>query len=101
MEQHRSGDNEGIRIDRTIPLWGILGLSGAIVGQAALVWSGQREQAIEMRHQAQKIQELTVEVKSLSAQLSGKDAKDLEQDARLSDMGRRIDAIDRTQGVRK
>lgn len=92
--EHRQEDDDAIHIDRKIPLWGILSVAGAILGQAALVWSGQREQAIEMRHQAEKIQELTVEVKALAAQLSNKDAKDMDQDIRLGDIQRRLLAIE-------
>ncbi len=88
----------GITIDRKIPLWGILSTVAAIVAQAALVWSGQREQAVEMRHQAEQIKELAIQVKGLSAQLATKDGKDIEQDLRLNELSRRVLTIETTKG---
>jgi len=84
----------GITIDRKIPLWGILGVCATIIGQAALVWSGQREQAVEMRHQAEQIKALALEVKGLGAQMATKDGKDIEQDLRINELSRRVLVIE-------
>ncbi|WP_046111827.1 hypothetical protein [Aquincola tertiaricarbonis] len=80
----------GITIDRKIPLWGILTLVGAILAQGGIVWSGQREQAVEVRHQSDQISKLALQVERLGAQLATKDSKDIEQDLRLNELSRRV-----------
>lgn len=80
----------GITIDRKIPLWGILSLLAAIAAQGGIVWSGQREQAVEMRHQSEQIKGLAIQVERLGAQLATKDSKDIEQDLRLNELSRRV-----------
>lgn len=80
----------GITIDRKIPLWGILSLVAAIVAQGGIVWSGQREQAVEVRHQSEQIKGLAIQVERLGAQLATKDGKDIEQDLRINELSRRV-----------
>lgn len=92
--QSRRSDDSAITIERKIPLWGLIGLAGALLGQGVLTWSGQREQAIEMRHQSEQIKELTIEVKALTLQVSAKDGKDVEQDLRLNEISRRLIAVE-------
>lgn len=94
MEQ-RANDAASISVDRKIPLWGILCLMGAFVGQGVLLWAGSREQAIESRYMAAKISDLTVEVKSLATQIGDKSTKDLSQDSEIKDAMRRIEALER------
>lgn len=91
----------GVTIDRKIPLWGILTLVGAILGQGAWVWTGQREQAIEIRHQSEQIRELTAQVKALVMQMSAKDNKDVEQDFRINELGRRVQVLEATTPLRR
>ena len=79
-----------VTIDRKIPLWGMLGVAGAIVVQAILLWNGQQLQAQRLDEYGQKIVALTVEVKELNAQLSVKASKDNEQDLRLNEYSRRL-----------
>lgn len=88
------GETGSITIDRKIPLWGIITVCLAIFGQGAMVWSGQREQAIEFRHQARKIEELTTEVKALSIALASKDGKDVAQDLQIEALGRRVTVLE-------
>lgn len=96
---HGSFDH-GVTVDRKIPLWGILSMVAAIAAQAALVWSGQREQAVEMRHQSEQIRELAIQVKGLAGQLATKDSKDIEQDLRLNELSRRVLALETARGGR-
>lgn len=94
------GSSSGITIDRKIPLWGILTLVAAMISQAALVWSGQREQAIEMRHLSEQTRLLAIEVKALTTQSATKDGKDIEQDLRINELSRRVLSIE-TREVRR
>lgn len=79
-----------ITIDRKIPLWGLLLMSGSIVGQAVLLWNGQQLQAQRLEDYGNKITALTAEVKELNAQLGLKASKDNEQDLRLNEYSRRL-----------
>lgn len=93
--QHRDSDTMPfdagrITIDRKIPLWGLLLMSGSIVGQAVLLWNGQQLQAQRLEDYGLKILALTAEVKELNAQLGLKASKDNEQDLRLNEYSRRL-----------
>lgn len=87
---HRANDPEGITIDRKIPLWGVVCMAGALVGQAVLMWNGQNMQAQEMRHQSEQITELATQVKAMATQLATKDGTDIEQNLRIGELSRRL-----------
>ncbi len=91
---HRSTDPEGITIDRKIPLWGVLCMAGALIGQAVLMWNGQNMQAQEMRHQSEQIQELAQQVKAMAAQMATKDGTDIRQDLNITDLFRRVGTLE-------
>lgn len=90
MTAHRASDNEGVTIDRKIPLWGVLCMAGALVGQAILMWNGQNMQAQEMRHQSEQIKDLADQVKAMATQLATKDGTDIGQNLRLDELSRRV-----------
>jgi hypothetical protein len=94
MTPHRSSDPEGITIDRKIPLWGVVCMAGALVGQAVLMWNGQNMQAQEMRHQSEQIQELVQQVKAMAAQMATKDGVDIEQNLRIGELNRRMTLLE-------
>lgn len=87
---HRATDPEGITVDRKIPLWGVLCMAGALVGQAVLMWNGQNMQAQEMRHQSEQIQDLAQQVKAMATQMATKDGTDIGQNLRLDELNRRL-----------
>ena len=89
-QPHRSTDPEGITIDRKIPLWGVVCMAGALVGQAVLMWNGQNMQAAEMRHQSEQIQDLAQQVKAMATQLATKDGTDIGQNLRIDELSRRV-----------
>lgn len=86
----RSTDPEGVTIDRKIPLWSVLSLGGALLGQAVLMWNGQNMQAQEMRHQSEQITELAQQVKGMADQLATKNGVDIEQNLRIGEISRRL-----------
>lgn len=92
---NRSTDVVPVKIDRTVPYWGVAMLVISILGQGVLLWSGQREAAIEAKHMSTQVHELKVEVKSMSAQINAKDYKDAERDGALRDLERRVQRIER------
>jgi hypothetical protein len=96
MSPHRANDPEGMTIDRKIPLWGVLCVVGAFIGQGALVWNGQNLQAAELRHQSEQIHNLADQVKLIAA----KDAVDIKQDFRIDELERRILTVETAKGVR-
>lgn len=90
MATHRATDNEGVTIDRKIPLWGVLCMAGALIGQAILMWNGQNMQAQEMRHQSEQIRDLAEQVKAMATQLATKDGTDIGQNLRIDELSRRV-----------
>lgn len=80
----------GVRIERTIPLWGIIGLVLTIAGQGILVWNGQEKQAVQMANQSEKIKEMSLQLNAIAERQSTKDMKDVEQDLRITDLSRRL-----------
>lgn len=80
----------GVRIERTIPLWGIIMLIVTILGQGILVWNGQEKQTIQMANQAEKIKEMSLQLTSIAERQATKDMKDVEQDLRITDISRRL-----------
>lgn len=98
---HRQSDFGGlegaagsITIDRKIPLWGIITVCGAILGQGVLLWKGQELQAAQLAVQAERIKDLTVEVKALGAALATKEGKDITQDLQIESLSRRVTALE-------
>jgi len=96
----RADDPEGVTIDRKIPLWGVLGVVVALIGQGILVWNGQNLQAAELRHQSEQIKNLADQVKGMASQLAAKDAIDIKQDFRLDELERRMLTVEQAKGVR-
>lgn len=90
----RSGDPAFVRIDRTIPLWGIILLAVSICGQAILLWQGQREAAQEQKNFGQKVETLTATVKTMDDQSRLKDTKDVLRDERIADHEKRLTRIE-------
>lgn len=90
----RAGDPAVVRIDRTIPLWGIILLVGSICGQAILLWQGQRDQAAELKATGLKLEALASVVKAMDDQSRLKDTKDVVRDERIADHERRITRIE-------
>lgn len=90
MTIHRATDTEGVTIDRKIPLWGVVCMACALVGQAILMWNGQNMQAQEMRHQSEQIQDLAQQVKAMATQLATKDGTDIGQNLRIDELSRRM-----------
>lgn len=97
----RASDPGSVKIDRTIPLWGILTLAGGLVAQAVLVWDGQRLQASEIRHQSEQIHDLADQVKTMSTQITAKDAVDVGQDLSIKDLTRRVVTLEEAKGSRR
>lgn len=94
----RNTDPDGITIDRKIPLWGVICIIGAFIGQGVLVWNGQNLQAAEIRHQSEQIKFLTEQVKVMAAQLATKDGVDIKQDFRLDELDRRVLMLEEQKG---
>lgn len=90
----RAGDPAAVRIDRTIPLWGIILLVGSICGQAILLWQGQRDAQAEQKATGQKLQELTLVVKTMDDQSRQRETKDVLRDERIADHEKRITRIE-------
>lgn len=90
MTTHRATDDQGLKINREIPLWGLLTMAIALIGQAILMWNGQNMQAQEMRHQSEQIQDLAQQVKAMATQLATKDGTDIGQNLRLDELSRRV-----------
>ena len=64
------------------------------------MWNGQSLQASEIRHQSEQIQDLAKQVGKLSEKFEAKEGIDLEQNLRISELGRRVTAIEETRGKR-
>ena len=85
---------ENMRVDRTIPLWGIIMLCFAMAGQAILLWQGQREGAIEQRNTSAKVEALTDAIKAMDAQGRLLETKNAARDAVIADHERRITRLE-------
>jgi hypothetical protein len=59
-----------------------------------MLWKGQAEQTLQIRHLSEKIAEQTAEVRAMSAQMALKSSKDAEQDARLIEVDRRLTRLE-------
>jgi hypothetical protein len=98
MPHTRSDDSPAVKPVRTVPFGTILGLVVpvvvAVVAQALVLWKGQGEQTLQIRHLSEKIAEQTAEVRAMSAQMALKSSKDAEQDARLIEVDRRLTRLE-------
>jgi hypothetical protein len=94
MATHRATDSDGFIIERKIPLWGLLCMVGALVGQAILMWNGQQLGAQEMRHQSEQIQDLAQQVKAMTLQQATKDGTDVGQNLRIDELVRRVSTLE-------
>ena len=87
-------EDNRIRVIREIPLtWVIGGATSFLIAIGSVAWvqiTGQQRLTELMTLQGAAIQELTAKVAQLSAQINGKDLKDVEHDIRLNDLGRRV-----------
>lgn len=93
----RATDPNGVHIDRKIPLWGVLSVVGCLLGQAVVVWDGQRLQAAEIHHQSEQIADLTQQVKAMATQLATKETLDVEQNLRITGLERRVNTLETTR----
>jgi uncharacterized coiled-coil protein SlyX len=105
MANARGGDPTLFTIRREIPAWGILGVLGAAVIQAGLMWASQREQGLSLnllnttvqkqsdalQKQSEAIQRLT---EKLSDQSTAAIQRDAGQDYELKDLSRRVGVIE-------
>lgn len=96
----RADDPAGIKIDRTLPLWGILTCVGSFVIQAVLMWNAQTLQAAEIHHQSEQIQELAKQVSRLSEKFEAKEGVDRDQDLRIGEISRRVSVLEAGKGSR-
>lgn len=101
--EHRKTDGDALSIDRKIPLWGILTVVGAIVVQTVVFWNSMQLLVVQVAFQGKRAEDiaadvkgLTTDMKSLSITLSTKDRVDQDQDRRIEDLERRLNA--RTPG---
>lgn len=93
--EHRAGDPPIATLDRKIPLWGILGLIGALLAQGVLLWSASREYAIRLEFLGQTVSASTNEIKSLATQIATKTEQDIVQNADIKDVQRRLAELER------
>lgn len=87
----------GVRIERTIPLWGIITVIGAIAAQGFAVINGQDKQAIQLTHQAAEMAKMAAKLDALSTEANTKNTKDMEQDLRLAEYSRRLILVEGSQ----
>lgn len=89
--QTRAEDAPGlIKITREIPLPWLIGGVLAIVGQAVLMWAGQRDQAQAIAQLSTQMAEQTKQINALAEKVGVGNLKDLEHDLKLNDLGRRM-----------
>lgn len=90
LERHRSDDepNKPFTITRSLPLYWLLSVLAALIGQAAVVYFAQQRQG-------ELIQGMTGELKQVVTAISTSNIKDVEHDFRLSDHERRLQALER------
>lgn len=84
----------GVRIERTIPLWGIILLAVTIAGQALMLWNTQEKQVLQLTMQAGQMEKMAQTLDTLNTRQNTKDTKDMEQDLRLSEVNRRTTLIE-------
>lgn len=87
---HRAEDGGQITITRTIPLPWILTVLAAIAAQATVVYFAQQRQG-------EILQGVGIDVKQLSATVNAQASGKIEQDFKLADHERRLQAIERKQ----
>lgn len=87
---HRVDDNVSVRIDRSIPLWGLILLGIGLGGNAILLWAGQREQAIKFEALSNDVRVVLSDQKAQTA-LSNKSSADfIKLEAQVTDLSRRL-----------
>jgi hypothetical protein len=82
MAHIRDGDPP-IKVNREIPLWGLICVIAVIAGQAVTLWFGQQRQA-------EVLSEMSAQVRQMSLDLGARNLKDVEHDLRLADHERRM-----------
>jgi hypothetical protein len=82
MAHIRDGDPP-IKVNREIPLWGLICVIAVIAGQAVTLWFGQQRQA-------EVLNEMSAQVRQMSLDLGARNLKDVEHDLRLADHERRL-----------
>ena len=91
---HRAADPASFKIDRVIPMWGIVTLCMAALAQAVLMWNAQLRQADSIDALSKTVVAQSAEITKLTAAVGAKDLKDLEQDFQVRDVVRRVSALE-------
>jgi flagellar basal body-associated protein FliL len=84
-----------IKITREIPLYWVLSVVAAIVGQGALVWFTQKSQGDLIAQQNESIKQLTAELRAVTTDLNTGRVKDLEHDLKIADHERRLATLEK------
>jgi hypothetical protein len=66
----RSTDDAGIRFDRVVPLWGVVGTILTMAGMAATLWFGQQAQTREMTQWSLRQTEMAADIKAIYAKIN-------------------------------
>lgn len=91
LDRRRADDDQHggpFTITRAIPLWGLLTVLGALIGQGVVVYFAQQRQG-------ELILAMTVELKQVVQAVNTSNVKDVEHDFRLSDHERRLQVLER------
>ncbi len=89
--QRATDQNAGpVKIVREIPLWGIISVALALMGQGLLMWTGQREQAVRLETMNNSLGEFTAELKALNTRAAANEVRNAERDAQIKDHERRL-----------
>lgn len=86
----RADDSANIRIDRTIPLWGLITLAGMLFGNGVILWSGQREQGIKFDNLSNTVSNAVSEVKAQNVSGQALQANVTKIEATYADLSRRV-----------
>ena len=89
------------RVKYEVPFTWLLGVGAFLAVQAATIYFGQQRQAELIQQLSASNVELVSQIKSLSAQIAGKDIKDVQHDMQLSDHERRLSRIEGTDGTKR
>ena len=91
---HRSSDNNPIKVDRTIPLWGILTVLGMGALQAVMMWNAQSRQADAIEALIGQVATANASINRLTVEIGSKNIKDVEHDMALKDLERRLNNVE-------